>query len=314
MDYLLFLNRFEFDKDKLKDKINDLDSSSSFKDDNDNLLVSSKLDAKKIIVFPEVNHIAVVFTGWKDFGFKILKEDCLKLCKDKNIKDYFIEAKFYDKVAISARSLYKHINPYLKYESIIFGEDSKNIIYLELKKFDNRLRYRLSYSNSNLWNKANPLKMELSNFNVVLEEPRLVEEVSDFLRLCWIFKLPLFVLTKDQEKAEKIINKAKKITKGIEYDKFTLRYIPYLSKDFIKVGFSKHAMKNESDLLEFFKSNSDDRICLVFGNDTYGLSQDVRDDLDYCFRLTPNIKKPLKASQALSYVLGFYVSYNVITS
>ena len=44
---------------------------------------------------------------------------------------------------------------------------------------------------------------------------------------------------------------------------------------------------------------------LVFGNDTYGLSQEVRDDLDHCFRLT-ELNKPLKANQALSYVLGIF--------
>ena len=155
------------------------------------------------------------------------------------------------------------------------------------------------------------LKIDLSNFNVVIEEPRLVEDISDFLRLCWVFRLPLFVLTSDNERVENLVAKAKKITKGIDYDKFTLKYIPYLSKDFIKVGFSKHSNQNELDLLEFFKDNSDDRICLVFGNDTYGLSQDVRDDLDYCFRLTTELKKPLKASQALSYILGVYAGYKL---
>ncbi len=310
MKYLIKLNRFELDKDKLKNKIVDLDSSATFDDEEGYLFVNSNIQGEKFVELQEVAKIVCLFTDWKDFSFTTLKENCLNLVKKINIKEYIIENKFHDKVPISAKSLYKHINPYLKHENINVNEKG-DIIYVELKKFNNKLKYRLGYSTQNLWQKNNTIKADFSNFYVVLEEPRLAEEISDFLRLCWIFKLPLCILTKDQAKVEKIVSKAKKITKGIDYNKFTLKYIPHLSKDFIKVGFSKHSAQNEKDLLKFFKENEDEMICLIFGNDTYGLSQEIRDDLDYCFRLTPETKKPLKASQALSYVLGFHTSLKV---
>lgn len=311
MKYLIKLNRFELDKEKLKNKIISLDSSATFDDEEGYFFVDSKIQGEKFIELQEVARVVCLFTDWGEFGFKTLKEDCLNLVRKINIKSYSIETKFYDKVPISAKSLYKHINPYLKHEGILVDEENGDIIYLELKKFSEGLKYRVGYSKRELWQKSGALNLDFSNFNVVIEEPRLVEEISDFLRLCWIFSLPLFILTKNKDAVDKLVNKAKKITKGIDYDKFTLKYIPYLSKDFIKVGFSKHANQNELDLLKFFDDNSEDRICLVFGNDTYGLSQEVRDDLDYCFRLTPELKKPLKASQALSYILGIYAGYKL---
>ena len=57
---------------------------------------------------------------------------------------------------------------------------------------------------------------------------------------------------------------------------------------------------------------NDAKIALVFGDDKYGLTQETRDKLNYCFRLTPEIKKPLRASHALSYVIGFYTAYKIL--
>jgi len=36
----------------------------------------------------------------------------------------------------------------------------------------------------------------------------------------------------------------------------------------------------------------------------FGLSQELRNKLDYSFRLTKETKKPLRGSHALSYVMG----------
>ena len=159
--------------------------------------------------------------------------------------------------------------------------------------------------------KTKPIEIEYKNLYVVLEEPRLTEEISDFLRLCWIFKMPLYIITKKQNEVENALRKAKEITKGIVYEEMIINYIPYLSKDYIKVGFTKHATQNEKELVEFLDKNDEEKIMLVFGNDTYGLSQEVRDDLDYSFRLTPELNKPLKANQALSYVLGIFTGRKI---
>ncbi len=310
MKLLLFLNKFEIDKNMLKSKIKDIDNNAKFEDEDHSILLTTQSEPEKLLKFQEISKISILATGWKDFSFKNLKEECLKLCKENNIKNFKIETKFYDKVPISSKSIYRHINPYLKHEGILFNKD-ENMILIEIKKFGKILKSRLSYSTHKLWNKINPIGLDLSNIYVVLEEPRLPDEISDFLRLCYIFKMPLIILTKDKENIKKPLEKAKKITKGIDYENFDLRFLPHLSKDFIKVGFSKHSTDSENNLMNFFKENHEYKICLIFGNDTYGLSQNVRDDLDYCFRLTPEIKKPLKANQALSYVLGIYAGLNL---
>lgn len=310
MKLILFLNKFEIDRYILENKIKELDKNAAFEYKDNNILLNTNLNPEKLLNLQEVSKVLILSTEWKDFGFKALKEDCLNTCNKNNIKNFQIETKFYNKVPISNKSIYRHINPYLKHENILFNENG-NILFIEIKKFEKTLKYRISHSTQKLWNKVNPIVPDFSNIYAVLEEPRLPDEISDFLRLCFIFKIPLIILTKDKSKIEKPLAKAKKITKGIEYEKFDLRFLPYLSKDFIKVGFSKHSLNNEKNLLNFFKENNDTKMCLVFGNDTYGLSQETRDDLDYCFRLTPEAKKPLKANQALSYVLGIYSSLNM---
>ena len=234
----------------------------------------------------------------------------MRLCQDKNIKSYFIEVKFHNKVPMSASSLYKHINPYLKHEGILVNEENGNIIYLEFKKINGILNYRLSYSKKEYWYKINNIDVDLSRFVVVIENPTLVSEVSDFLRLCWIFRLPLYILTGDKVGFGNILKKAKEETKGIDYEKFKLNIAEKIPTGFVLVGFSKHANRNEKYMKDVIFNDA--KIALVFGDDKYGLTQETRDKLNYCFRLTPEIKKPLRASHALSYVIGFYTAYKIL--
>src|SRR3989344_1712260 len=214
--------------------------------------------------------LIIIFSNWKDFNFRTLKEDCLKLCKNKNIKNYFIETKFYDKVPISSKSIYRHINPYLKHENILIDSDKGQIINIEFKKFDNKLKYRLGYSYQKLFNKVNPIKVNMQKFVVVLENPSLVTEVSDFLRLCWIFNLPLYIITKDKSSFERLLKKAKEETKGIDYSKFELKISNELPKLYTLVGFSKHSLQNEKEMKNILLKQN--KIALVFGDDKYGLT------------------------------------------
>ena len=117
-----------------------------------------------------------------------------------------------------------------------------------------------------------------------------------------------YFITKDKN-FNKILNKAKKETKGIDYNKFNLKIVKDLPSGFSYVGFSKHSNENEKDMKNILLS--DKKIALVFGDDKYGLTQDVRNKLDFSFRLTPELKKPLRGNQALAYVIGVYVGYRV---
>ncbi|MEK6862734.1 MAG: hypothetical protein AABW57_01055, partial [Nanoarchaeota archaeon] len=99
-----------------------------------------------------------------------------------------------------------------------------------------------------------------------------------------------------------LINKAKQEAKGIPYENFTLNINKKLEG--IKIGFSINSKLDEKDFKEFYNKNKNNKINLVFGNEKFGLTQELRDKLDHSFRLTKETKKPLRASHALAYILG----------
>ncbi len=287
MEYLLFLNRFNLDVEKLIDKLKKLDKDLIYSEDVSGLIVNSKLKTEDFLKFQEISKVNTLFLDWKKFSFVSLKKDCLEFVRNFKITDYVIDVKFHDKVKISSKSLYKHINPYLKYESIIFNEFSNNSIYLEMKKFDSELKYRLSYNNKEFFN-SKVLNVNMKNFVVVIENPSLTSEIGDFLRLCWIFKLQLYIITSDPKNFNRLLEKAKEETKGIDYGILKVTIIDSLPGNFLLVGFSKHSSKNEVDLKNVLLS--DKKIAFVFGDDKFGLTQQTRDKLDLCFRLTPELK------------------------
>jgi len=308
MKLILFLNRFDKDKETIKNKLSKL-NSKIITQEKENLILESN-EINQLLNLQETSKIFKIITDWKTLKFNSLKKDALNSIKESKIKSYKIQTKFHDKIKISAKSVYKHINPYLKHESFQVNEENPEVIlYLEFKKENNNILYRISYSLSKWYSPLNPLNVNYSNFIVIIENPVLVAEVSDFLRLCWIFKIPLYILTKDRE-FERILNKAKVITKGIDYTKMKLFIIKELPKEFILVGFSKLARENESDLSRFL-SKEKRKIALIFGDDKFGLTQETRDKMNLMFRLTPDTKKPLRASHALSYILGFYMKLNI---
>src|SRR3989344_3587561 len=166
------------------------------------------------------------------------------------MKSYILKVKFLSKIPISGKSIIKKVNSSLK--SGKFSENPEKIIYIEFIKKQSISYYRIFIIPNNYWEKFKMLKQD-SNIEIVLENPEDKEEIKDFLRLCYIFNLPLNILT--NKNITNLINKAKEEAKGIPYEKFAL-------------------------------------------------TQNLRDKLDYSFRLTKETKKPLRASHALSYVLG----------
>ena len=304
MKVLIFLARFELDREKVKKKVGG-EKNVVFKDVKEGFEVEGNLDLDKIKSLEEVEKIVLLKSDWKEFSFQSVKKDSLEALKEEN-KMYKIKVKFEDKIPISAKSLYKHINPYLKHEEFVPDEENWNtLLYLEIKKENAKILYRIGISKRKWWEKAVAFKVNMENLNVVLENPSLKEEVSDFLRLCWIFKLPLIIVTKNKE-FEKVLKKAREETKGIEEEKLKIKIVEKFPTDGVLVGFSKHAVKNEKDLKEFFKKR--EKIYLVFGDDKFGLTQEARESMNVSFRLTPEAKKPLRASHALAYILGLYAA------
>lgn len=298
MKYLIFFNKFGMDEKKLKSKLGKIIEFSSEK-----AIVETKLD--DLLKLDEVDRIIELKTDFKPFNFTELKKDALKYVKEKN---YFIKTDFISKIPISAKSLYKHINPYLKHEGFIVNEDYDELLHIEILKVEGKPFYRIGVSSKNMYEKQNAIRNIFNNYIVVLEEPELLYELQDFLRVCWIFKLPLHILTKDKPKMEKMLISAIKEVKGVSQAALEIKTISKLSDDYVKIGFTKHSMKNENDLQLITKT--DKTFALIFGNDKYGLSQNVRDSVDHSVHLGPQSEKPFRGSQALSYVLGFISNHS----
>ena len=290
MKYLLILNRFDLDLDVLKKK---LKARSLEKYVKQRVVIDSDLGLNRILGLHEVNECYQLYCDWIRFSsFKDLSLNALKGYKGS--KRYKVVVKFIEKCRFSSKEASKRINSYFKKEGYVFSDEG-DVLYVEFKKG----YYRIGYSKNVIM--SNVIKQDLSRFVVVLEKPSNVLEICDMFRLCWVFNVALVLLHPD----EHALKLAKKETKGIDWNSF--RLLKAIPNGFVKIGFSKHCSKNENDLVKVLKSKK--KIALVFGNDKYGLTQGLRDKLDDCFRLTPCLRKPLRGSHALTYILG--INFNV---
>ena len=291
MKYLLILNKFELSKERLKDKIKAELNDSKFYEDN-GLILGTQQDINKILFFEEIEKILPLYLDWKKLDFKTFKQDF----NDLNIKTHLVKVKFLSKIPISTKSIIKKVNSALKQSR--FSEHPEKVIYLEIIKKE-KPYYRIFIIPYLYWEKFKMGKDKL-NVEVVLENPEDKEEIKDFLRLCYIFNLPLNILT--NKNINNLIDKAKEEAKGIPYEKFILDINKKLEG--IKIGFSINSKLDEQDLKKFYNENKNKKILLIFGNEKFGLTQELRDKLDFSFRLTKETKKPLRSSHSLSYVLG----------
>ncbi|MEK6932943.1 MAG: hypothetical protein AABW56_04085 [Nanoarchaeota archaeon] len=290
MKYLLILNKFELDINNLKNKIKSKIKCDFYEDNG--LILETNGDINKILYLEEIEKIFALYKDWNKFNFNTFKDSFT----DLDVKDYLVKIKFINKIPIPAKSLIKKINSVLKYHN---EKNPENIVYVEFIKKKNTPDYRIFVSKIYHYEKFKMEKNNL-NFEVVLQNPEDKEEIKDFLRICYIFNLPLNILT--NKNIDSLINNAKKEAKGIQYENFTLNINKKL--DGIKVGFSINSRLDENNFKEFYGKNKNKKINLVFGNEKFGLTQNLRDNLDHSFRLTKETKKPLRSSHALAYILG----------
>lgn len=291
MRYHIILKRFDLDISKLKKQLEPYQFSIDQR--SKRIQISGNIGLEELKKIAEIDKIFIEEKDISSFKLEDLRKDIESI--GKKFTNFNLQIK--SSIKIPNSSIKKKLLPVLKED-----ESSKNKIILELFKEQGKNVYRI-FSYQEILNKD---KSKYSNITVLIENPRLVEEISDFLRLCLIFNLKFKVIHDNKNEFEKILNKAKSITKGKLSD-FNVEVIKDLNQvqNVIKIGFSKHAQKDEKDFTEFLKKN-DKKLLLIFGNDTFGLTQKTRDKLDYCFSLTPDKVKPLKANQALSYILGIY--------
>lgn len=253
MKCLIFLNKFEFDLNTLKNKILKYGKGINFNEEDKNLFVEAdSLNLDEIIKFEEVKKICLLAEDWKKLDFRGLINDSLNAFEKKPTNTFAAQAKFLSKIPISAKSIYKKINSEFKKHNYKYEENPETIIYIEFKKENKQVLYRIFVSSIKLWNKNYAIDMDLSKFIVVLESPGTVVEISDFLRLCWIFRLHLYILNPTNN-FDQLLENAKKITKGIDYENFKLEIVKEIPKGYLKIGFSKNATENEHSLNEILK-------------------------------------------------------------
>ena len=291
MKYLIILNKFELSKERFKEKVKNEFQDAKFQEDN-GLILETQGDINEILYFEEIEKILPMHKDWQRLDFKTFKNNFDNL----NIKSHLVKIRFLSKIPISANSIIKKVNSVLKQSK--YSENPEKIIYIEIIKKE-KPYYRIFIIPIEYYEKFKMEKNKL-NFEIVLENPGDKEEIKDFLRLCYIFNLSLNILT--NKNIDNLINKAKQEAKGIPYENFILNINKKL--DGIKFGFSINSRLDENNFKEIYNKNKNNKISLIFGNEKFGLTQNLRDKLDYSFRLTKETKKPLRASHALSYILG----------
>ena len=289
----LILRKFDLDIGLLKKKLIGLGGVVELDIVNERLNVEIK-DVKELNGLKEIESMLIEEKGKTGFKQESLRDDVLKIAG--RFKDVNLKVKTYPGFRIPENAIKKKL-----VKLVNLNQDSENVLLIELFN-DKGLFYRIfSFQEK----KISMDKSRFANITVLIENPRLVDEISDFLRLCLIFGLKMKVIHGNKNEFIKMLNKAKSITKGRLSD-FNVEVYHNLKeiKDCRKIGFSKNAGQDELQLKEFLKQNKGRKLLLVFGNDTYGLSQESRDDCGGMFHLTPDYEKPLKANQALAYVLG----------
>ncbi|MFX0063598.1 MAG: TrmH family RNA methyltransferase [Candidatus Hermodarchaeota archaeon] len=149
---------------------------------------------------------------------------------------------------------------------------------------------------------------------LVLERPTTADEISDFIRICISFNLPLRLVLSSSDAS--LLEAAKKRAGGRGFPKVRITTYQSISKAVAGTkayGFSLWTTKNEHDLKKVFRNwfDSPHKISLVFGNEKSGLSLETRQKIRETIHLGPPSSEPLRASQAASYILGLMLGISL---
>ncbi|MFX1250338.1 MAG: TrmH family RNA methyltransferase [Promethearchaeota archaeon] len=193
-----------------------------------------------------------------------------------------------------------------KIGSIISESEATSFLYIEAKQ--NLLR--IGQIVPQISSPAPSFAPFIKYLCLVLERPTTADEISDFIRLCISFSLPLHLVLSSSDAS--LLEEAKKRAGGRGFQKVRIATYQSISKAVAGTkayGFSLWTGKNEHDLKEIFRNwvDSPHKISLVFGNEKAGLSLETRQQLRKIFHLGPSSSEPLRASQAASYILGLMV-------
>ncbi len=197
-----------------------------------------------------------------------------------------------------------------KIGSVISESEAASFLYIEAKQ--NLLR--IGKIVPQVSSPTPPFESFARYLCLVLEHPITADEISDFIRICISFNLPLRLILSSSDAS--LLEVAKKRAGGRGFQKVRIKTYQSISKAVAGTkayGFSLWTGKNEYDLKKVFRDWFDSlhKISLVFGNEKAGLSLETRQQLREIFHLGPHSSEPLRASQAASYILGLMLGISL---
>ena len=138
--------------------------------------------------------------------------------------------------------------------------------------------------------------------DLLIESPKTIGEISDFVRLSKTFKLKIFISTLNDPDCARAIAEFKKSNTFDKADIEIIQFSDDLKKDYTLVGFSLWGRQTVSDLSSLSKSKKQ---LFLFGNEKRGLKKSTMDMCDLVIKIGEGSSEPLRATQAASFALGY---------
>jgi len=220
----------------------------------------------------------------------------LNKCEVKNIT-----AKIWDNVPFHKKAI---VDRYLK--KYKFNETGVHI-YLEAKPRANSLapEVRLGVF---LESKTSSIsEHQKSTYpDLLIESPKTIGEISDFVRLSKTFKIKVYISTLNDPDCIKAISEFKSFNSFNKANIEIINFSDALRQNYVFIGFSMWGVDNISSVSSLAKG--DKKLLLLFGNEKRGLKKNTMDMCEKVIKIGNNSSEPLRATQAAAFALGYLQS------
>jgi len=165
---------------------------------------------------------------------------------------------------------------------------------------DNRTNVKVSTKEKQLLTKNNNISLYP---DLLIESPKTIGEISDFVRLSKTFKMKVFISTLNDPDCTRAIAEFKNLSSFEKANVEIIQFSDDLKKEYTLVGFSLWGKDNLSSLNNL-KTDSK-KLLFLFGNEKRGLKKNTMDMCDKVVKIGENSSEPLRATQAAAFGLGY---------
>ena len=144
--------------------------------------------------------------------------------------------------------------------------------------------------------------------DLLIESPKTIGEISDFVRLSKTFKMKVFISTLNDPDCARAISEFKSLNSFEKADVEIIQFSDDLKKDYVLVGFSLWGKDKVSSLYSLNSGTKNKKLLFLFGNEKRGLKKSTMDICDKVIKIGDASSEPLRATQAAAFALG-YLSY-----